>query len=640
MLYEDILQYVFDGCVKDDLQINFLFRNFAPMADIIHLLPDTIANQIAAGEVIQRPASAVKELLENAIDADATEIKLILKEAGKSLIQVIDNGKGMSYSDARMCFEKHATSKIKTVDDLFAIRTMGFRGEALASIAAIAQVELKTKLAGEDLGTKIMIEGFELKSQEHCQAPQGTSIAVKNLFHNVPARRNFLKSNTVELKHIIDEFERVALAHADRFFSMHHNGVEIFHLKQSNLRQRIVQLFGNAYNEKLVPVNEKTSVANITGFIGKPESAKKTRGEQFFFVNNRYIKSAYLQHAIRMAYDELLHADAFPLFAIFIEIDPARVDINVHPTKQEIKFEDERIIYTFIQAAIKHALSQYAITPTLDFDQDPTFANMQAFITPHKQSDTTFKTVQSRMNDDVNAEKNINKDQKGVNTQFFSEKNIRERFTTRQQFETYKDAVDEIRDSEIVAFQVHNRYIITQIASGLLMIDQQAAHERILFERYIRKMRIKKAQTQQQLFPKTLHFSPQDSALLQEILPEINDLGFDLQPFGKHTYVVHGVPSEFEILDEQRMIEELLEQCKSDIHELRLHKHETIAKNFAKSSAAYAGKRLSQAEMKSLIDELFACETPYVSPHGNLTCVTFSLEDLGKQFQKKSEIIR
>ncbi|MFN0275172.1 MAG: DNA mismatch repair endonuclease MutL [Chitinophagales bacterium] len=607
------------------------------MGDVIHLLPDMIANQIAAGEVIQRPASAVKELLENAVDSGATEIKLIVKEAGKSLIQVMDNGCGMSYTDARMCFEKHATSKIKTVDDLFAIRTMGFRGEALASIAAIAQVEMKTKLAGEELGTKILIEGFEVKSQEHCQSPHGTSIAVKNLFYNVPARRNFLKSNTVELKHIIDEFERVALAHADVFFSMHHNGVEVFHLKPGNLRQRIVQLFGNQYNEKLVPVEENTSVTNISGYIGKPESAKKTRGEQFFFVNDRYIRSAYLQHAIITAYDELLPDDTYPLYVVFIDIDPSRVDINVHPTKQEIKFEDERIIYTFIQAAIKHALSQYSITPSLDFSLDPTFANMPAFIHPRTKHETGFKTIQSRMNDEVAVEPKVEKrfPAFGFDTEV-TEKNIREKFETQQQFETYKEDVHESFENEIAAFQIHNQYIITQIKSGLLIIDQQAAHERILFERYLKRLQEKRSNTQQQLFPKSIKFSSQDAAMLHEILEDVNHLGFDIQPFGKDTFVVHGIPGEFEILDEQKVIEELLEQCKGDVSGLKMQKHTTIAKSFAKSNAVAAGKKLSQKEIKLLIDELFACSTPYVSPYGNLTCVTFSLGDLAKQFQKNT----
>ena len=345
------------------------------MADIIQLLPDSIANQIAAGEVIQRPASAVKELLENAIDAGASSIKLILKDAGKALIQVIDDGCGMSETDARMSFERHATSKIRVADDLFNIRTMGFRGEALASIASIAQVELKTRRNPDELGTKIVIEGFELKTQEPCQTPAGTSFSIKNLFFNVPARRNFLKSNTVEFRHIMDEFERVALANPSVFFSLHHNGQEVFHLPAGNLRQRIVGVFGKDTNKKLVPVGEDTDAVRLSGFVGKPEFAKKTRGEQFFFVNNRFIKSQYLNHAVQAAFEDLMPRDGFPMYFIFIEIDPSRIDINVHPTKQEIKFDDERLVYNYLKVAVRHALGQNAVTPMLDFETDPGLMN-------------------------------------------------------------------------------------------------------------------------------------------------------------------------------------------------------------------------------------------------------------------------
>ncbi|NRA51814.1 MAG: DNA mismatch repair endonuclease MutL, partial [Phaeodactylibacter sp.] len=343
------------------------------MADLIQLLPDAIANQIAAGEVIQRPASAVKELMENAIDAGATEIKLVVKDAGKTLIQVIDNGCGMSETDARMAFERHATSKIRAANDLFAIRTMGFRGEALASIAAIAHVEIKTRRHSDELGTRLVIEGSEVKSQEPCQCPQGTTISIKNLFYNVPARRNFLKSNPVEMRHINDEFQRIAIANSDIFFSLHHNDSEIFHLPAGKLRQRLIGVFGSASNKKLVPVSEETEVLRLQGYVGKPEFAKKTRGEQYFFVNNRYIKSAYLNHGLVSAYEELLPSGSYPLYVIFIDIDPKRIDINVHPTKQEIKFEDERLVYNYLRAAVRHALGQYNIMPSLDFDQDPTF---------------------------------------------------------------------------------------------------------------------------------------------------------------------------------------------------------------------------------------------------------------------------
>lgn len=607
------------------------------MPDLIHLLPDTIANQIAAGEVIQRPASAVKELLENAVDAGADEIKLIVKDAGKTLIQVIDNGSGMSQTDARMCFEKHATSKIRQVDDLFNIRTMGFRGEAMASIAAIAQVELKTRLHTEDIGTRITIEGFELKSQEPCETSKGTSIAVKNLFYNVPARRNFLKSNTVELRHIIDEFERIALAHSHIFFSMHHNGVEIFHLKKANLRQRIIHLFGNNYNEKLVPLEEKTSVTNLFGFIGKPDNAKRTKGEQFFFVNKRFIKSNYLHHALKSAYESMLPEGHYPLYVVFIEIDPKRIDVNVHPTKQEIKFEDERIIYTFIHAAVKHALAQYSITPTLDFDVDATFAHLPAFNHPAtKQNEgPAFHVLQSKMNEVHRIQNSIPEAEnfrlETLQKQFASQPDLS---ITEQQLMHEERDWDE--DNMLHAFQVHQQFIIAQIKSGFVVIDQQAAHERILFEQYSTQLQNKKHITQQQLFPATLHLSASDAAILNQILEEINYLGFDIQPFGKETFVIHGVPPELADMNEKHLIENLLEQFKENTSALKLEKHEAIARSMAKSNAIKAGKKLSTMEIKLLIDELFACKVPYASPNGNHTFITFGLEDLFKQFQKKN----
>ena len=352
------------------------------MPDIIQLLPDHIANQIAAGEVIQRPASAVKELLENAVDAGATEIQLIIQDAGKQLLQVIDNGKGMSETDARMAFERHATSKIKEIEDLFRIKTMGFRGEALASIAAVAQVELKTKRAEDTAGTFIEIENSVVKKQEPIAAPTGTSIAMKNLFFNVPARRNFLKSNAAEMRHIVDEFIRVAMAYPDIFFSLSANGQQLFHLEKGTLKQRIVQILGNQYNSKLVTVQEQTDYMNIRGFIGKPETAKKTRGDQYFFVNNRFIKSAYLNHAVASAFQEMIATDSFPTYVLFIDLEPSQVDVNVHPTKQEIKFEDEKIVYAFVQSAVKHALAQFSITPTLDFDLDPGIQQLDAVSKP------------------------------------------------------------------------------------------------------------------------------------------------------------------------------------------------------------------------------------------------------------------
>ncbi len=611
------------------------------MPDIIQLLPDSIANQIAAGEVIQRPASAVKELLENAVDAGGTEIKLILKDAGKTLLQVIDNGCGMSDTDARMCFERHATSKIKNAADLFTIRTMGFRGEALASIASIAQVELKTRTPLNDAGTKIIIEGFELKSQELCQCAQGTTISVKNLFYNVPARRNFLKSNTVELKHIIDEFQHIALAHPAIFFSMQHNGVELFHLKPANLRQRIIHLFGNNYNEKLVPVEEKTSVTNIHGFIGKPESAKKTKGEQFFFVNNRYIRSPYLHHAVMSVYDDFIPENSYPLYTIFIDIEPSRIDVNVHPTKQEIKFEDDRIIYTFIQAALRHALAQYSVTPTLDFDQDPTFANLPAYY--KKQTNTefrdkfqnvSFKTIESRINELPSLTKNEKVIQSDINSNS-------DRYTSSPIIESpieakvpSQNAWFEHDEKESPVFQLHNQYIITPIKSGFIVIDQQAAHERVLYEKYLARLHGKTHLTQQQLFPQTLNLSSSDAAILNEIASDINNLGFDVQPFGKDTFVIHGIPAEFENMHQQKVIEDIIEQFKEDKAQLRINKQDLIAKSLAKSNAIKPGQKLTEKEMYHLIDELFACAIPYASPAGTHTFVTFGLHDLEKHFNK------
>ena len=367
------------------------------MADVIQLLPDSIANQIAAGEVIQRPASVVKELLENAVDAGSTNIKLIVKDAGKTLIQVVDDGCGMSETDARMSFERHATSKIRTVKDLFSIRTMGFRGEALASMASVAQVEVRTRRKPDELGTRILIEGSTLKVQEACQAAVGTNFSVKNLFFNIPARRNFLKSNTVEMRHITDEFQRIAIANPHVFFSLQHNNTEIYHLYSSNLRQRLVSLFGNTSNKKLVPLKEETELVKINGFIGKPEYARKTRGEQFFFVNNRFIKSGLLHHAVNNAYEELLAKEHFPLYVIFIEIDPANIDINVHPTKQEIKFDDEKMVYNYLKVAVRHALGRYSVAPELDFEQDPLFAGTQGTIRgaqpQHYHEEGTGETV-------------------------------------------------------------------------------------------------------------------------------------------------------------------------------------------------------------------------------------------------------
>ncbi len=619
--------------------------------DIIRLLPDNIANQIAAGEVIQRPASAVKELLENSIDSGATHIKLIVKQAGKSLVQVIDNGCGMSDTDARMCFEKHATSKIRAAEDLFNIRTMGFRGEALASIASISQVEMKTRQVGEQLGTCIEIEGMKVLKQEPCQTPEGTSIAMKNLFFNVPARRNFLKSDTVELKNILEEFQRVALAHPKIGFQLFNNDYEMFHLKSGNLKQRIVQLFGDNYAQKIVPVEEKSYALHVHGFVGKPEFSKKTRGEQFIFVNNRFIKSPYLNHAVSMAFEQMMAPGNFPFYVLYLDIDPSKIDINVHPAKHEIKFEDEKLVYTFVNLGVKHALGAYSVSPTLDFNQEH-----------HLNSDNTF-TQQPRTWLEITQHAVQTKDAKKFappsNFQPLSEreennlKNWERAFDTvgnqenRKQTssvspETNKTSGIQHRTSGSDAFkeavpphQIQNRYIVSQIKSGFILIDQQAAHERIMFERYLKLLEKNRNESQRQLFPQNLDLNALDAQILLQILPEINNLGFDIQEFGKNSFVIHGFPADILQGDEKMMIEELIEQYKMNSQITKLSKRESLAKSLAYSSSIKAGKKLSVDEMKILIDELFACENAFNAPNGRFTFITINNDELDKRFENK-----
>ncbi len=622
----------------------------ANMADIIQLLPDAIANQIAAGEVIQRPASVVKELLENAVDAGSTNIKLVLKDSGKSLIQVIDNGCGMSETDARMSFERHATSKIRKADDLFSIRTMGFRGEAMASIAAIAHVEMRTRRYTDELGVRIVIEGSEVKTQEACQCAAGTNISVKNLFYNVPARRNFLKSNTVEMRHILDEFQRVAIANPDIFFSLHNNNSEVFHLPEGNLRQRVVGVFGNSWNKKLVPIDEETDILKIRGFIGKPEFAKKTRGEQLLFVNGRFIKSNYLNHAIVNAYEEILPKDSYPIYTVFIDIDPASIDINVHPTKQEIKFNDERLVYNYLKVSIRHALGQYNIMPTLDFEQDPNFSKY----TPMKAD--SFKPPAVNPANGGNAERypggipnftaskeksNLhnweklyegleNFDQPGDDTP-----SVGNALTIESEWSTNAlpdENAGGFANEQKLPYQVHGTYIVSQIKSGFLLIDQQAAHERILYERYLVMLNDQKPLMQKELFPITISVSQIDAQVLIQILPQINLLGFDIQEFGNDTFVIHGIPADLPPgHNEQQIIETLLEQYKNNM-ELKLGNRENIARSMAKSASIKRGHIMTPEEMQALIDQLFACTVPYKSPAGHNCFITFDLEDLENQF--------
>lgn len=620
------------------------------MADIIQLLPDAIANQIAAGEVVQRPASVVKEMLENAVDAGSTVVRLILKDAGRTLIQVIDNGCGMSPTDARMCFERHATSKIRSSEDLFAIRTMGFRGEALASIAAVAQVELRTRLHAEELGTRIVIEDSRVKTQEPCQTAGGTSIAVKNLFYNVPARRNFLKSDAVELRNIQDEFQRVAIANPDIQFVVHHNDAELYHLTPGNLRQRITGVFGTQSNKRLVPLSEETDAAKISGFIGKPEFAKKSRGEQLFFVNNRFIRSSYLNHAVMAAYEDLLSKENFPLYVIFIQIDPSRVDVNVHPTKQEVKFEDERLVYNYIRVAVRHALGKYGIMPSLDFEQEqifsmpdgvpglssvspglnsPSLGSTGAYQEDFRRREEVGRTGKLEFWETLYGESPGEEPKEGEANS--GQIIIQSNWSTEASLDDTSESFSKIHKAPV---QLQATYILSQIKSGFILVDQQAAHERILYERYLNMLQESGGVVQRLLFPKTLQLPMQDSVLLRSILSEINILGFDIQEFGGDTFVIHGLPAELEGKhDERKLLEELIEQYRNGL-DFELNISKNLARSMARSASVRRGQVLSELEMQDIIDRLFACDIPYQSPFGRKSFITYTLEDLDKQFSK------
>ncbi|MES2734464.1 MAG: DNA mismatch repair endonuclease MutL [Bacteroidota bacterium] len=658
------------------------------MTNLIHLLPDSIANQIAAGEVVQRPASVVKELLENSVDAGATSIQLIVREGGKTLVQVIDDGSGMSETDARMSFERHATSKIRKSEDLFTIRTMGFRGEALASIAAVAQVEMRTRRRESELGTLIRMEGSDVKAQETATGLPGTNILVKNLFFNVPARRNFLKSNSVEMRHILDEFQHVALAHPDIAFSLYQNDLETYNLPAGKLSHRIVGLFGKNYREQLAACQEETPFVNVLGYIGKPEFAKRTRGEQFFFVNKRYIRHNYLHHAVMSAFEGLLPDDCHPFYVLFLEIDPIHIDINVHPTKTEIKFDDERSVYSIVMAAVKKAMGLYNIAPSLDFESDVNFMASHngknsggeggnSWLDSPELGGKPQKTSRQKSN-----ETNWNKLYEEFQTAFRSEKNFEGReISSRdkaavqlptpaepaQKVSLPSDFADifpkepesqhvpkseesltfgskanetpapladrSIYGEERITFQLHHRYILTQVKSGMLLVDQQAAHERVLYEKYLATLAEKNGTAQQMLFPQTLTLNPSDFQLVMEIADEIRNLGFVFDILGQNTLVVHGIPADVPHASEKDLLEGLIEQFKSHQSELRLERRENLARSLARRSALKPGVRLSIAEMNALIDQLFASSNPHYAPGGNPTLVMMNMEKIAGLFK-------
>ncbi len=617
------------------------------MSSIIQLLPDHVANQIAAGEVVQRPASVVKELLENAVDAKATDIKLIIKDAGKSLIQVIDNGQGMSVTDARLCFERHATSKIRQAEDLFSICTKGFRGEALASIAAIAHMEMKTRPADDELGTHIIIEGSKFVSQDVAVLPKGTSFLVKNLFYNIPARRNFLKSDTVEFRHIVDEFHRVALAHQGIHFTLYHNGGEMFNLPPSNARQRIVNTFSGKINEKLVPVYEETEIVEVSGFVGKPEFSKKNRGEQFFFVNDRYIKSGYLHHAVVAAYDGLLRDGCQPSYFLYLKVPPHSIDINIHPTKTEIKFDDEHALYAILRASVKHALGQFNVAPVLDFDRD---SNLD---TPYSYKNLGGEMPTVEVNGDFNPFSNNTGSSTGSGGTYRPTRvqmpgweglyvgleHDTEVITSANDIEFEGEEVssslfddNEMEQTIRQTYQIHKKYIVSPIKSGMVIVDQQRAHQRILYEEFLASMTVKQAFSQQLLFPIDLYYSTSELQMIEELKPALRNTGFMFDEFVNTHVVISGLPVNVTESEVSIVLEELLSDLHHGVPESSFSQNDTIAKSMAKSLAVKTGSYLTEKEQENLVNGLFACKEVNLSPFQKPTFITMRVEDLDKKF--------
>ncbi len=592
--------------------------------DIIKLLPDSVANQIAAGEVIQRPASVVKELIENAIDAGATQIDLIVKDAGRTFITVIDNGCGMSETDARLCFERHATSKISCADDLFAIKTMGFRGEALASIAAVAQVELTTRRKEDEVGTKIRIEGSKVIEQLPKPASVGTNFTVKNLFFNVPARRNFLKSNEAELRHINEEFFRITIMNPEIGFTFVSNDKELFHLYSGTLKQRIVGLFGKDYDSKLLPVNQITESVTIDGFIVKPEFSKKTRGEQYFFVNRRFIKHAYLHHAVENAYKELIPQDCFPGYFLDIQIDPKEIDINIHPTKTEVNFIDVKLIYAIMHSAVRKAIGQNNLAPTLDFDINPNMgidfgeaSRMdRPVVTPKVDFDPTFNPFKISP---------IRHQQQNWRIAYDNSNDIVANTDFNENTNENKP-LDEEQKSLFI--QLQQSYIVTAVKSGILVVDQHLAHERILYEKYLKEMETEVIASQQELFPHHISLNINDASILKELKPELEKIGFRIEAMNNTTFVINGTPVDCKGSDAVSMIEKILEDYKNNLSGNQSDRKLNLARSLASQMAVKAGQTLSSVEMQDIIDRLFGCAVAEVAPNGKKIFIIINADDI------------
>mgnify|MGYP006143951689 FL=1 len=599
------------------------------MSDIIKLLPDHVANQIAAGEVVQRPSSVVKELLENSIDSGANKISLLIKEAGRTLIQVVDNGSGMSQKDAVICFERHSTSKITNAADLFNLSTKGFRGEALASIAAISHTELITKDEASDIGTFIRIEGNNIIQNKSIVSNIGSSISVKNLFYNVPARRNFLKSDNVEVRHIINEFHRVALAHPEIHFEFDNNDSQLFSLPTSNIRQRIVNIFGSKSNEKLVPVEEDTEVLKLSGFIFKPEFSKKSRGEQFFFVNNRYIKSPYLNHAVNSAFEGLINSGYNASYFLFLEVEPKRIDINIHPTKTEIKFDDDHTIYAILRSAIKHSLGQFNISPILDFDRD-------------KNLDIPYKYASMAPNGNIDVD---------VNPSYNPFENNKNEFNPRandlnspkneelvysslsENLDSQFDITDSLKDdSKPTVFQLSNKYLVNKIKSGLVIINQNRAHQRILYENFLKYITVQGNESQKLLYPVDIHMSIKEIAIIDNFKTQLNNSGFLFKIINNETLSFSSLPASIEESNLELIIRQLLDNISNEIPDDNFSQTDMISKSLAKSMSIKNGQKLNSNEMEYIVNGLFACKEPNISPFNKRTYITLTSEDLDNKF--------
>jgi DNA mismatch repair protein MutL len=622
------------------------------MADIIKLLPDSVANQIAAGEVIQRPASVVKELVENAIDAKAKNIKIIVKDSGKTLIQVVDDGKGMSETDARMAFERHATSKINSADDLFGLTTMGFRGEALASIAAIAIVELKTKKENDELGTYILISRSKVSKQETISCSPGSNFIVKNLFFNVPARRKFLKSNATELKHIINEIYRVALANPEVGFVLNHNDAEIFNLPISNHKQRISNIFGRPIGNSLIPVRVDNQMATIHGFVSTPDIARKGDELEFFFVNNRYMRHPYFHKAVLTAYEQIIPSDVMPPYFLYFDVDPKSIDVNIHPTKTEIKFEHANALFLIVKSAVKEALGKHNIVPSLDFDMEGSFeipvmskatsANQPSVsVDPHynpfeMENRYPHKPVtQDPLLDDDNLEnweqlyENFEKQEEDELDQFSTQDSSFKFLQSPRQPQMLAGFSEPMLVQRFF-FQLKGKYILTPVKSGLMIIDQKRAHERILYERFVAQYHRNEGVSQQVLFPVKVELPVDDAALLREIMSDLNKIGFDVREFGSATFVIYGFPGNLES-DPKETLYNLLFYYKSTSADIKNDYYESLAKGLAKITSINYGKNMNTEEMREIVDELFACQVPNFSPDGKSIINTLTLDEIEKK---------